>query len=750
MIHDGDEVFSDTTRSKTNWTILTRAQLIEDVSRGKTRLAIEYAHRYGQYYEGGIFWINAASGDIDLEYWGILRALVPTVPDIATMRVQGRHVAQELARALQGISKPALYIVDNIPEAAPGQDPPRISDFCPAPGAVTVLATSRQDSKEDGVHTIQIGTLERAPAILLLTDSVPNASGLCWKDWGQVAEWVGDLPIALDLLNRSLALGSVSPRWLLSRVDSQIPSARAAGELDQLRQALKGQVPANAVRGVTEAFMISIEKLDRDAKSVATVLAQLAPTPIPEEFIEALTDVWGNIPAIRAALHSRHFVTAYDGRTFGVMHRLMADVLRTLSGEQAIDFLRAACGGMVLQVMTSERCHDPRQWTLMNLCSPHAEMLFLRGISLNKAGTVAASEAGLAVAVLALSQGDYSRAWRLGERVLDVRTRILGKEHPDTLRTMNNLAAILLAQGDTARARSLGEQALESSSRLLGEEHPDTVAVMGNLVVILLALGDRAGARHLGERTVELRKQRLGEEHPETLTAISNLAGILEAQGDRVGATRLQERVLELSARVLGEEHPLTLTAMSNLAETLRIGSDHARARPLHEHVLEVRKRVLGEEHPDTLTSMNNLALTFSGQGHDTEARQLGERVLNLRTRVVGDEHPSTLRAMNNLALTLSAQRDYRGARRLAERSGRRDDTGTRHRTSRHAQIAGQPCRNSSEPGQSHGSAPPRRTGTRGEVSRSGRGTPGYVGVDQRSCTDTRSPRRPCGGPPVA
>ena len=52
---------------------------------GKTRIAIEYLHRYARYYPGGIFWVNADSSDIEGEFWRVLRTLDPNVPDLAVI-----------------------------------------------------------------------------------------------------------------------------------------------------------------------------------------------------------------------------------------------------------------------------------------------------------------------------------------------------------------------------------------------------------------------------------------------------------------------------------------------------------------------------------------------------------------------------------------------------------------------------------------------------------------------------------------
>jgi hypothetical protein len=50
---------------------------------------------------------------------------------------------------------------------------------------------------------------------------------------------------------------------------------------------------------------------------------------------------------------------------------------------------------------------------------------------------------------------------------------VLGKEHPDTLTSMNNLAGILRDQGKYEQAEEMLRQALRLRETVLGEEHPD-------------------------------------------------------------------------------------------------------------------------------------------------------------------------------------------------------------------------------------------------------------------------------------
>jgi tetratricopeptide (TPR) repeat protein len=81
-----------------------------------------------------------------------------------------------------------------------------------------------------------------------------------------------------------------------------------------------------------------------------------------------------------------------------------------------------------------------------------------------------------------------------------IREKVLGPEHPDTARSLNNLALLLQAQGDIARARPLFERALAICEKALGPKHPDTATSLNNLAALLRDQGDLARARPLFER----------------------------------------------------------------------------------------------------------------------------------------------------------------------------------------------------------------------------------------------------------
>ena len=263
------------------------------------------------------------------------------------------------------------------------------------------------------------------------------------------------------------------------------------------------------------------------------------------------------------------------------------------------------------------------------------------------------------------SQGNYEEAERIHRQALALRETVLGKEHPSTLASINNLASVLSRQGKYEEAERIHRQALALTETVLGKEHPDTLTSINNLAEVLSSQGNYEEAERIHRQALALTETVLGKEHPDTLTSMNNLAEVLSSQGNYEEAERIHRQALALTETVLGKEHPSTLTSMNNLAEVLSSQGNYEEAERIHRQALALTETVLGKEHPSTLTSMNNLAEVLSSQGNYEEAERIHRQALALTETVLGKEHPSTLTSMNNLALVLSSQGNYEEAERI-------------------------------------------------------------------------------------
>ena len=268
-------------------------------------------------------------------------------------------------------------------------------------------------------------------------------------------------------------------------------------------------------------------------------------------------------------------------------------------------------------------------------------------------------------ALVLLENGNWNSAELLQIQVMEMRKKILGAEHPDTLSSMANLASIYWKQGRWNEAEQLNIQVMDMLTKLFGAEHPHTLSSMVNLASTYWNQGRWNEAEKLQIQVLDMRKKLFGTKHPDTLSSMAKLACTYRTQGRWNEAEQLEIQVMDMSKKLLGAEHPHTLSSMVNLACTYRTQGRWNEAEQVELQVMGISKKILGAEHPDTLRSMANLACTYSNQGRWNEAEQLEIQVMDMSKKILGAEHPDTLRNMANLACTYSNQGRWNEAEQL-------------------------------------------------------------------------------------
>jgi tetratricopeptide (TPR) repeat protein len=117
--------------------------------------------------------------------------------------------------------------------------------------------------------------------------------------------------------------------------------------------------------------------------------------------------------------------------------------------------------------------------------------------------------------------------------------RVLGKEHPDTLRTSVDLAASYRESGQSSQAEVTFIGALSAQRKLLGDGHPDTLAAMAGLAELYVREGKHEPAQTLLLEAVRGRRRVLGPQHPDTVEAVSQLGWLYVQQHEYAEAAAL-------------------------------------------------------------------------------------------------------------------------------------------------------------------------------------------------------------------
>jgi eukaryotic-like serine/threonine-protein kinase len=246
--------------------------------------------------------------------------------------------------------------------------------------------------------------------------------------------------------------------------------------------------------------------------------------------------------------------------------------------------------------------------------------------------------------------GQYVEAEQHLKRSVDLKQRVLGTGHPDTLATMSQLAMIFSSTGKNVEAEGLLSNILVEQRRLFGDNDIRTVDAMNNLAVAASGLGRHTEAERLYQRILAIERRVNGDEHADTLAVMNNLAVEYINEGRYAQAEDLCKQTLGLKRRLLGDEHPSTLRTSNQLGIIYRNEGKYEDAETLLSSTLETRRRVIGPDHVDTISNLNSLALVYQAEAKYTDAEPLLLQVIESRRRLLGEEHPLVIASMTNLA----------------------------------------------------------------------------------------------------
>ncbi len=609
---------------------------------GKSQLAARFMHEHLEEYKV-VAWIRSELSPVtDLAELGKELGLQPEGAD----PLPPEELAAKAKRFLEQTPRRWLVVFDNV------ADPKLFAEWAPATGSGKVLATSqRQDLDAFGpVLGIKVFGPETGANYLIETAGRPSE----YHDALNLSKALGGLPLALSHAAAYCRQGGSTFAGYLELLEG-LP----AGEL------FDSNPEAFYEHTVASTWRASIDKACEQAPLAAQVLemaAHLAPDKIDRSLFEVLID--GPTPgerklltdAINALARFSLVVVDYDSIS---VHRLLQKVVRDSAPDNAgaLNALRSVAAAFPA---SEQELALPAVWGRCQQLSPHVFALQRSEERLTGEGQALVNLCNHACDYFYYA-GDSKRAFEIGLHATEIGERILGPDHPDTIRARNNLAGSYQSAGRTTEAIPIQEQVVADRERILGPNHPDTIGARNNLASSYWSAGRTAEAIPIEEQVVADRERILGPDHPDTITARANLAGYYQSAGRTAEAIPIQQKVVADSERILGPDHPDTILARHNLAISYHSAGRTTEAIPIQEQVVADWKRILGPDHPNTILARNNLASSYQLAGRTTEAIPIQKKVVADRERILGPAHPGTIMARNNLAYS------YQSAGRTTE-----------------------------------------------------------------------------------
>ncbi|MBT2387470.1 tetratricopeptide repeat protein [Streptomyces sp. ISL-11] len=458
-----------------------------------------------------------------------------------------------------------LVVLDNVDDPrAVGPAGERIADYrgwIRPYGGGLLLVTSRDTSAQTWgacAELLHLEPLEVSAAGQVLLDAAPRAGTQVQAQ--ELAVRLGRLPLALQAVGVYLATPTSRYQTFthyLQAMDAELSTLVGAKHPD-------ASDPETARKVVRHTWELSLNQLAAEenalARPVLRMLSLMAQAPVPLSLITpgllaAATGEQVTVVGVEAALAGLH--------RYGLLG--LPESLRPSGAEEG-------CEG------TAQVTLHPlvREINALALTEETAETAVLDRWhqSLN--------------AQLIAAVDEVSRAGRPGwPTALLLAPHLLLLRNPETSQTLDTLADVLRAAGAHVPERALRQQVLDVRTRIFGPDHPDTLISRNDLAIALDGLGEYAEAARLHRQTLDDSTRILGPDHPHTLISRNNLASALERLGEYAEAARLHRQTLDDSTRILGPDHPHTLISR-NMVATLAAAqaARRRRGRWLHRRAI--------------------------------------------------------------------------------------------------------------------------------------------------------------------
>jgi len=267
------------------------------------------------------------------------------------------------------------------------------------------------------------------------------------------------------------------------------------------------------------------------------------------------------------------------------------------------------------------------------------------------------------------SLGLYAKSESLLRRSVEIRRRTLGPDHPDTLKSMFDLASVLNEDSKYSEADKLARQTLDIRRRVLGPQNRDTLEAMSRLAYVTQNEGRYAPAEKMDRDILAIAKRKFGPGDKLYQDTLTQLAIVFAYQGKFSDSESTFRELLKLERQKLPPDSPRVLDDTANLASVLLDEGHYAEAEKLYREVLPTLQRIRGPDHPRTLLVQGNLALALHNEKRDAEAEKLFRQTLAIKRKKLGPEHRSTLVTVGNLADVLTAEGKYAEAEQLVRQN---------------------------------------------------------------------------------
>lgn len=251
-------------------------------------------------------------------------------------------------------------------------------------------------------------------------------------------------------------------------------------------------------------------------------------------------------------------------------------------------------------------------------------------------------------------RGRYGEAIELQLRALSILERE-GIEDERTAKVLEHLGISLFDDGQDARAQQNFKHSREIRERLLGPDHPDTLSSLQGEAMTASRLGSDEDARGLYQDLLARRERLLGPDHPDVAQVLNNLTNVMRTPELRQASKPLLLRSAAIWERALGPDAPRRAISLHNLGDVCQSLGETDEARGYFLEAARIFEAAYGPEHPHLAFPLAALGKLEGELGRLDLAESYLRRALAIRRKALRPEDEAVEQAAGRLALVLEA-----------------------------------------------------------------------------------------------
>lgn len=620
---------------------------------GKTQLVVEFCYRYGRFFPGGVFWLSFAEPEnIDAQV-----AFLGSERGLNLFQDTGQLTLSEKVERVQKAWQqpiPRLLIFDNCENEC------YLEQWLPKTGGCRVLITSKRTHWPQKLNILSypLPVLNPDESTQLLSQLTPT---LQVQNAQAIADELGHLPLALHLAGRFLRrYHQITPAHYLQQLRDKgllhHPSLQGRG-IDSS--------PTGHELHVARTFALSLaqlntqDKVDEMAQRLLQYAACFAPNePIPHQLLIRIV-LSGNENDLEAELlvhdglsrlTALGFISSSDGQSFK-MHRLVSAYTRDVFADLSI--AQTAVSQAVCEMIDDE---SQRTASLYGFSIATTHLRHLTQAALPQ-GNVMAADLALRLGQHFHFQADYQGACDYLEQALAIYEQQTDTEDA-IAKCRHHLGLTYFRAGDYWQGRSVVEGALAIYKETVGRDHPKTAMTFNNLGYIVTAQGDYETARCYLESALAFYEKEPEQYVAQIATSTNNLGITYLYAGELETAKSYLEESLKTREGTLSNNHPFTAVSYQNVGLLHLKLNAYAQAETFLKQALTIREASFGNIHPHVARSFNALAELQLALEHYESAKSCLEQAHAIQEAVFAPEHPEkalTFKLFGELYLALEA-----------------------------------------------------------------------------------------------